>query len=145
VFVRTGAIVPEEPLVESTDEKPQGPLTLRVYPPAPGEKECSGSLYLDDGQSYAFRNGDLLRVAFTCRATAQGLAVSVLPHSGSFAPWWKLVSIEVYGASRPATGASAALDGAAPTPVTPGFDPEHHRITVVLPDDGKGLELQVAY
>jgi hypothetical protein len=27
----------------------------------------------------------------------------------------------------------------------PGFDPEHHRITAILPDDGKGLELQVAY
>jgi hypothetical protein len=55
------------------------------------------------------------------------------------------VSIEVYGASRPATGASAAIDGAGPTPVTPGFDPEHHRITAVIPDDGKGLEVQVAY
>ena len=145
VFVRAGAIVPEEPLVQSTDETPQGPLTLRVYPPAAGGKDCSGSLYLDDGHSYNFRNGDLLRVEFSCHTTAQGLEVRVAPHTGSFAPWWKLVSIEVYGASRPATGASASIDGSAPTPVTPGFDPEHHRITAVLPDDGKGLELQVAY
>jgi len=145
VFVRAGAIVPEQPLVQSTDEKPQGPLTLRVYPPAQPGRECSGSLYLDDGQTYAFRKGDFLRVAFSCRPTAQGLMVTVDPHRGAFAPWWKLLSIEVYGASRPVTGASAALDGAAPTPVTPGFDPEHHRITAVLPDDGKGLELQVAY
>jgi alpha-glucosidase len=145
VFVRAGAIVPEEPLVQSTDEKPQGPLTLRVYPPAASGTDCSGSLYLDDGHTYDFRNGSLLRVGFTCRTTAQGLAVRVAPHTGSFAPWWKLVSIEVYGASRPATGASASIDGAPPTPVTPGFDPEHHRITTVLPDDGKGLELQVAY
>jgi alpha-glucosidase len=145
VFARAGAIVPEQPLVQSTDEKPQGPLTVRVYPPAQPGTECGGSLYLDDGQSYAFRKGDFLRVGFSCRATAQGLAVSVLPHSGTFAPWWKLVSIEVYGASRPATGASAALDGAPATPVTPGYDAEHHRITALLPDDGKGLELQVAY
>ncbi len=145
VFVRAGSIVPEQPLVQSTDEKPQGPLTLRVYPPGQPGKECGGSLYLDDGQSYAFKKDDLLRVLFTCHATPQGLSVTVLPHSGTFAPWWKLVSIEVYGASRPATGASASIEGAAPTPVTPGFDPEHHRITVVISDDGKGLEMQVAY
>jgi len=145
VFVRAGSIVPEQPLVQSTDEKPQGPLTLRVYPSAQGGRECEGSLYLDDGASYAFKKGDFLRVGFTCRSTAQGLTVNVEPHRGTFAPWWKLISIEVYGASRPATGASAALDGAAATPVTPGFDPEHHRITALLPDDGKGLELQVAY
>jgi len=145
VFVRAGAIVPEEPLVESTDEKPQGPLTLRVYPPAQGAKECGGSLYLDDGTSYQFRNGAFLRLGFTCKTTAQGLAVKVEPHSGSFAPWWKLLSIEVYGAAGPATGASAMLDGASPAPVTPGYDAEHHRITVLVPDDGKGLEMQVAY
>jgi alpha-glucosidase len=145
VFARAGSIIPEQPLVQSTDEKPQGPLTLRVYPPGQSGKECGGSLYLDDGQSYAFKKGDLLRVLFTCHTTAQGLAITVLPHSGSFPPWWTLVSIEVYGASRPATGASAAIDGAAPTPITPGFDPENHRITAVVPDDGKGLELQVAY
>jgi alpha-glucosidase len=145
VFARAGSIVPEQPLVQSTDEKPQGPLTVRVYPPSLPGKDCGGSLYLDDGQSYAFRKGDFLRMEFTCRATAQGLSISILPHTGSFAPWWKLVSIEVYGASRPASGASAVLDGAKATPVTPGFDAEHHRITAVLPDDGKGLELQVAY
>jgi alpha-glucosidase len=145
VFVRAGAIVPEQPLVQSTDEKPQGPLTLRVYPPTQPGKDCSGSLYLDDGTSYAFQKGDLLRVSFTCQSTSQSLSVRVGPHRGSFAPWWNLVSIEVYGASRPAAGASAALDGAPPTPVMPGFDPEHHRITALLPDNGKGLELEVAY
>jgi alpha-glucosidase len=151
VFVRSGAIIPEQPLVQSTDEKPQGPLTLRVYPPAqpkPGADsgpECAGSLYLDDGSTYAFKNGDLLRVVFTCHPTPRGLAVIVEPHSCAFAPWWKLINIEVYGATSPATGASAAIDGAQPAPITPGYDAEHHRITAVVPDDGKGFELQVAY
>ena len=145
VFARAGSIVPEQPLVESTDEKPQGPLTVRVYPPSGPGKDCGGSLYLDDGQSYAFRNGDFLRVEFSCRVTSQGLRVNLLPHIGSFAPWWKLVTIEVYGASRPATGASVVIDGAPAAPVTPGFDGEHHRISAVLADDGKGLELELAY
>ena len=59
VFVRAGSIVPEQPLVQSTDEKPQGPLTLRVYPPTAPGKDCDGSLYLDDGVSYDFQEGRL--------------------------------------------------------------------------------------
>ena len=42
-FVRAGAIIPEQPLVQSTDEKPQGPLTLRVYPPTGFNKDCKAS------------------------------------------------------------------------------------------------------
>ncbi len=81
VFVRAGAIVPEQPLVQSTDEKPQGPLTLRVYPPAKPGENCAGSLYLDDGVSYDFKKGDFLRVGFACqtrgaRARRDGSAAS---------------------------------------------------------------------
>jgi hypothetical protein len=68
-----------------------------------------------------------------------------MPHGGSFARSWKLVSIQAYGSTRPATGAGAAIHGGSPTPVTPGFEPEHHRITAVVHDDGKRLEVQVAY
>ncbi|MDR3772868.1 MAG: glycoside hydrolase family 31 protein [Terracidiphilus sp.] len=145
VFVRAGSIIPEQPLVQSTGEKPQGPLTLRIYPPPQPGGACAGSLYLDDGQSYAFQKGAFLRIAFTCRLSSQGLTVAVEPQTGVFTPWWNQLSIEVYGASRPASGATAVLAGAAPARVTPGFDAEHHRITAVLPDNGKGLELQVEY
>ena len=146
VFARAGAIIPQQPLVQSTDEKPQGPLTLRVYPPTGFNKECSGSLYLDDGLSYAFKKGEFLRLGFTCRLAAQGLVVTVTPPTGSFAPWWKLLSIEVYGASKPAAGANAsALDGSGASPISTGYDAEHHRITALIPDTGKGLELQLTY
>jgi alpha-glucosidase len=147
VFVRAGSIVPEQPLVQSTDETPQGPLTLRVYPPASADQDCDGSLYLDDGVSYAYQHGDFLRVDFTCKQTAQGLMVTVAPRKGSYAAWWKLLSIEVYGATKPAVGASTAAltPAAASSPVSTGYDAEHHRITAFIPDDGKGLELRLAY
>jgi alpha-glucosidase len=145
VYVRAGAILPEQPLVQSTEETPQGPLTLRVYPPTGANKDCEGNLYLDDGISYAFQKGEFLRVAFTCHATAQGITVNVAPHRGSFAPWWKLISIEVYGASKPALGVSTSTSGADFSPIAAGYDAEHHRITALLPDDGKGAELKLAY
>ena len=146
VFVRAGAIVPEQPLVQSTEETPQGPLTLRVYPPTQAGKECHGALYTDDGVSYNFQKGQFLRIEFACHQTAQGLNVTVAPHQGAFAPWWKLVSIEVYGQLRPAAAATTSATGqGAPIPVSTGFDPEHHRVTTLIPDEGRGLELDLTY
>jgi alpha-glucosidase len=144
--VRAGSIVPEQPLVQSTDEKPDGPLTLRIYPPTTLGAECGGSLYLDDGVSYNFKNGEYLREQFTCRLSAQGLIVTVAPRKGDFQPWWKQLSIEVYGATKPFGGASiTSLDHPAAAPVRTNFDGEHHRVTAVVDDDAKGLQLQLSY
>jgi alpha-glucosidase len=121
-------------------------LTLRVYPPTGFNKDCKGSLYVDDGVSYDFEKGQFLRENFTCRLSAQGIIVAVTPPEGSFAPWWKLLSIEVYGASKPATAASVTgLNGGGAMPVTTAYDAEHHRIAALIPETGKGLELQLTY
>jgi alpha-glucosidase len=146
VFVRAGAVVPEQPLVQSTDEKPQGPLTLRVYPPTAVGNECEGSVYLDDGVSYDFKKGNFVREKFTCRLSGQGVVVTVAPRSGSFTPWWRQLSVEVYGAGKPAAGATvSAIDGTNAGPVATGYDSEHHRVVALVPDDGQGLELQLTY
>jgi alpha-glucosidase len=146
VFVRAGSIVPEQPLVQSTEEKPVGPLKLRVYPPTTPGANCEGSLYLDDGVSYEFKQGAYLRVHFGCRLSAQGLIVTVEPREGTFEPWWKLLSVEVYGATKPYSGATVTgLDHKGMAPVTTSFDEEHHRVVGVVADNPKGLQLQLTY
>ncbi len=60
VYVRGGSILPLQPLIQSTDETPNGPLELRVYPGQP----CSGSLYLDDGHTFRYQHGEFLRQTF---------------------------------------------------------------------------------
>lgn len=146
VFARAGAIVPEQPLIQSTDEMPNGPLTLRVYPPLDGKEKCSGSLYLDDGVSLAYQRGQFLRESFTCKATEHGIIVSVAQPTGSFGPWWKQLSIEVYGADREASKATvSSLDGSGASAVATTYDAAHHRIVAVVPDAGKGMELKVNY
>jgi alpha-glucosidase len=146
VFVRAGSIVPEQPLVQSTDEKPVGPLTLRVYPPTAPGADCEGSLYLDDGVSYDFKKGDYLRLQFACRLSPQGVIVTVAPRKGNFQPWWKLLAIEVYGELKPYSGATVtALDRPGAVPISTNFDAEHHRVTALVNDDPKGLQLQLTY
>ena len=94
VFVRPGTILPIAPLVQSTDEKPQGPLTLRVFP----GPHCEGSLYQDDGSSFAYRSGAFLRMSFTCAASKGGaLSVHIGRHTGAFPAWWTQIAVEVNG------------------------------------------------
>jgi hypothetical protein len=48
-LVREGTILPIAPLVQSTNEKPQVPLTLRIY----AGNDCVGHIYVDDGTTCA--------------------------------------------------------------------------------------------
>lgn len=89
VFVRPGAIIPRQPLVQSTAETPRGTLELAVYP---GE-DCHGGLYLDDGVSFAYRRGGYLRQSIGCGAGT----ISFGRREGSFAPWWTGFTIVVHG------------------------------------------------
>jgi alpha-glucosidase len=106
VYVRGGSIIPVAPLTQSTMEKPDGPLTLRVYPGA----GCEGSVYQDDGTSFAYREGNFFRQHFSCTETSDGgVTVRLDAPTGSFAPWWTQLRIEVYGMT--ATQHSAAANG----------------------------------
>lgn len=133
VYVRGGTILPMQPLVQSTEETPSGPLTLRVYP---GES-CYGAIYQDDGISFAFQKGASLRVEATCERTSAGLKIHIGPHQGSFKPWWKQYAIEVYG--LPASSKSATVNGE-PIALSLNATGSH---TAALADTGKGLDLLI--
>ncbi|MGC1907028.1 MAG: TIM-barrel domain-containing protein [Candidatus Acidiferrum sp.] len=130
VYVRGGSIIPMQPLVQSTSERPAGPLTLRVYP----GPDCHGSLYLDDGASLDYRNGSYLRLAFSCERSSNGWSVRIDPRQGSYTPWWKGVRITVF--SWDADDATVAREG---KPISGAkVDREHHSVTVEIDDDAKG-------
>jgi len=131
VYVRGGAIVPMEPLVQSTEEKPNGPLTLRVY----AGKNCSGALYVDDGISYAYQHGEYLRESFRCTVDADGVHVEVSPREGAYVPWWKQVRIEVYGWQP--VRRSVELEGGASVSLETG----EHFVSATVEDNGKGASV----
>jgi alpha-glucosidase len=93
VWVRAGAIVPEEPLVQSTEETPDGPLELHVYP---GE-DCHGSLYQDDGHTFAYQRGVFLRMDYVCQMAGQNVTVASRPVHTAFHPWWSSTQVTIYG------------------------------------------------
>ncbi len=134
VYVRAGAILPIEPLVQSTQETPRGPLTLRVY----AGDDCRGTLYTDDGESFAFERGDFLRMNFTCTVTSNGIEIAISRHEGSFIPWWNSLRLEIYGWT-PARG-MIQQDGQNSTlPIERG----KNFIAISIPDSGTGTSLKL--
>ncbi|RXH57306.1 Alpha-glucosidase [Granulicella sibirica] len=98
VYVRGGSILPIAPLTQSTEEAPNGPLTLRIYLSSDASEPCAGEVYSDDGKSFAYRKGQFARVRFTCKIRPDGsMAVDAAQQEGSYTPWWKTYRIEVYG------------------------------------------------
>jgi alpha-glucosidase len=94
LYVRAGAIIPTQPLVQNTGEKPSGPLQLRVY----AGDNCRGSLYQDDGHSFAYQRGELLRVNYSCQASPASITVTSNTEKSSFEPWWNSAEVTVFGA-----------------------------------------------
>ncbi|WP_419804870.1 TIM-barrel domain-containing protein [Terriglobus sp.] len=127
VFVRGGTILPIAPLVQSTQQTPDGPLTLRVYPPAlqpasgtssPIAEPCEGEVYTDDGHTLNYQRGDYARVHFTCTTAPDGaVTVHIAAQEGKYTPWWKQFRVEVVGLS-PATNAPTAIIRGKATPLT---------------------------
>jgi alpha-glucosidase len=136
VYVRGGAILPLQPLVQSTEETPQGPLTLRVYP----GNDCGGSLYMDDGKTLAYKRGDFLRIAFSCEITPRGLIIRVGEHQGSFHAWWNRIHLEVYGWDSPV--AKITLKGNPSAPAT-SFNATSHVLSLEIGDELHGSELEI--
>jgi alpha-glucosidase len=106
VYVRGGSILPIAPLTQSTTEVPDGPLTLRVFPPN-SDEACAGEVYTDDGHSFDFHNGEFARIHFTCSAAADGsLHVEIARQEGNWRPWWHEYRVEAVSWKPKATRAS---------------------------------------
>jgi alpha-glucosidase len=136
VYVRGGSILPLQPLIQSTDETPNGPLELRVYPGQP----CSGSLYLDDGHTFRYQHGELLRQAFTCQSDSNSVKVNFGARQGTYAPWWNNVEVVIY--DWPSEHADAKLSNRA-SPLKMSYDAPSHALHVLIPDAAGESELQV--
>ena len=137
VYVRGGSIVPMEPLVQNTDEIPQGPLELRVYP----GQDCKGTLYVDDGHTFRYQTGDFLREVFSCQSSADGLLMKIAPHEGRFKPWWDQIRVTVYGAKGPASSVTVVgrqIQDA-------HFDADSESVDFLMTDPANGSEARISY
>jgi alpha-glucosidase len=92
VYVRAGAIIAKQAVIQHDGETPNGPLEVHVYP----GPNCAGDVYADDGHSLDYQHGVFVRQHFSCNLTAKKLAVKADAPSGAFKPWWTSIRFVVH-------------------------------------------------
>lgn len=138
VYVRAGSILPQQAVVQNTQEVPQGPLELLVYP----GQNCAGNLYLDDGHTFNYRRGEYLRISFSCSvAPGNALTVQMNAVQGSYKPWFQQIQFKIYDAK--AAPQSVKIGGS----VTQNFQYDSGRkmVTVTVPFAPAGMKVEVSY
>jgi alpha-glucosidase len=137
LYVRAGAIVPMQPVIQSTNEKPDGPLELRVYPGS----DCRGTLYEDDGLTFAYQKGSFLRVNFTCQVSPGSLTITSSVEKNAWQPWWNSTQLRIYGASsepkEARIGEQLIRDWR--------YDAQAHSITLTVPDALKNWNVRLSF
>jgi len=82
IFVRAGAFVFQQPVVQHTGEMAGQPLIVSIYPAASSERQ----LYEDDGLSFDYRDGVFRERTFRQRRGDGKVSVEVGAASGSYLP-----------------------------------------------------------
>jgi len=83
VYVKAGAIVPMQPAMSYTGEKPVDPLIVNVWPQAAGASS-SYSLYEDSGVAVEYQKGVFARTPILATQTAETLRVEIGPAVGNY-------------------------------------------------------------
>jgi alpha-glucosidase len=93
IFVRGGAILPTQQVVQYTDQAPINPLTLEVYP----QGESSRDYYEDDGLTFDYQRGVHMEQTFTAKADGNSVNVSTSARKGLYQPPARSLEIKIHG------------------------------------------------
>ena len=102
LFVRAGAILPQAPPMDYTDQKPLDRLTLDVYASAKG---AQGKLYEDDGTSLDYRKEKFARTNFELTPAGPVQVLTIEPTKGHYEgqPKARQYEIRIHGLVKPGT------------------------------------------
>ena len=78
LFVKKGSIIPMMPVMQYIHEKTSYPITFEVFP-ASVNKDCSFTLYEDDGESRDYENGIYCKTRITSATTKEGHTLRIDP------------------------------------------------------------------
>ncbi len=139
VFVREGALIPEQPVSDYSNAKPLDTVILNVF----GSGQGSFELYEDDGISLAYANDRFALTAMTYATSADGLhRIVIEPSKGAFEGRVPARSYElrIHAAGKPA---SMRFNGRDIGPAA--WDAQQATAIVVLPKQPIGAKLSVEW
>ena len=122
LFVRAGSIIPFGPEIEYADEKPAGPLELRIFRGADGTFD----LYQDEGDNYNYEKG--AHAVIPLRWSESGKTLTIGDRQGEYPGMPKDFTVNIVWVS-PGHGVGEAVE-TNPDKVLP-YD--GHRISTKAP------------
>jgi alpha-glucosidase (family GH31 glycosyl hydrolase) len=96
LYVRSGAVIPLDPVRQYTSEPVEGPLTLVVFPGG----NATSWLYDDDGISFEHRRGASMRMRMAWDDAGRTLRLSLAPGSRMFGPRPRRIEVRLAGDTR---------------------------------------------
>lgn len=94
VYVKAGAIVPMQPPMLYTGEKPVDPLIVNVWPLAPGQSSTY-SLYEDSGKAVEYQTGAFVRTPLMAKQDGDVLRIEIGAATGGYEGALKARAYEV--------------------------------------------------
>jgi alpha-glucosidase len=94
VYLKSGSIVPMQPPMRYTGEKPVDPLIVNVWPLAPGTSS-SYSVYEDSGVAVEYQKGAYAKTPIRAQQAGDTLKVEIGPAEGGFTGMLKARGFEV--------------------------------------------------
>ncbi|HEX9130718.1 MAG TPA: TIM-barrel domain-containing protein [Ktedonobacteraceae bacterium] len=92
LLVRGNSIIPTGPLMQYTDQHQTDPLTFTCY--MEGDSLAHYTLYEDDGETFAYQNGNFAQTAISCRVYSDEAIVEIEEQFDNYHPprtWYELV------------------------------------------------------
>ncbi|HEX7339778.1 MAG TPA: TIM-barrel domain-containing protein [Rhodanobacteraceae bacterium] len=99
LFIRQGAIIPTQPVLQYVHEKPVTTVSLDVFP---SKQKTSFNYYADDGDTYAYEHGDYYLQPMSTQRTTDGARFSLAAAQGKYAPALRWYVVKVHGVAATA-------------------------------------------
>ncbi len=97
MYVRGGAFIFRQPVVQSTGEMPGKPLEVLVAPAG----ESDASLYEDNGESLDYKTGKFMKRQFHQLRNAQGIGISISAPVGAYRPAARDLVLQIWTNRKP--------------------------------------------
>ncbi|MHB1993587.1 glycoside hydrolase family 31 protein [Metallibacterium scheffleri] len=103
LFIRAGAIIPMQPVMEYVGQHPVTQVSVQVFPAA---TPSTFEYYDDNGSNYAYEQGDYFLQRIGAQRVAQGVRLSLAPAQGHYQPALRTFLFAVHGIAARAVQAA---------------------------------------
>lgn len=83
LFIKQGAIIPSQPVMDYVGQKPLDTVTVDVFP---DQVETSFTYFDDDGSSYDYENGAYFKQRFTAQQNGAAALITIEAKTGDYTP-----------------------------------------------------------